>query len=75
MYIKYVFAKEKIKEKIKEFAYEKQEAIGVIEIILILVVLVALVLVFRTQITAIVKTAFATITKDSGTINSSIDIK
>ncbi len=51
----------------KEFM-EEEEAVGIVEIILILVVLIALVLIFRTQIKAIIDKAFATMKADSDTI-------
>lgn len=51
----------------KEFLND-EEAVGVVEIILILVILIALVLIFKTKITAVVNKAFTAITKDSGDI-------
>ncbi|MCR5203401.1 MAG: holin, BlyA family protein [Lachnospiraceae bacterium] len=54
--------------------WEDESGVGIVEIILILVVLVALVLIFRTKITAIVKSAFASITENSGKITKSISI-
>ncbi|WP_343210206.1 Flp1 family type IVb pilin [Anaerolentibacter hominis] len=51
-------------EEIKRFIRE-EDAIGVVEIILILVILIGLVLIFKNQITSIVEKAFKTITKDS----------
>lgn len=47
---------------------QNEEAIGVVEIILILVILIALVLVFKTKITSVVNQAFSNFTKDSGSI-------
>mgnify|MGYP002423953504 FL=1 len=41
---------------------------GVVEVILIIVVLIGLVLIFKTQITAIVKNIFNTISKNAGQI-------
>lgn len=52
---------------LKDFLKE-EDAIGVVEIILILVVLVALVLVFKNQITTVVTNAFKNFSKDSTTI-------
>lgn len=52
---------------IKEFINE-EDGIGVVEIILILVILIALVLLFKNEITAIVKNAFSTIKTDSSSI-------
>ena len=49
---------------IKSFMRE-EEAIGVEEIILILVVLIALVLVFKSKITSVVNSAFKTFNADS----------
>lgn len=51
----------------KEFIKE-EDGIGVVEIILILVILIALVLLFKNEITTIVKNAFSTIKTDSSTI-------
>lgn len=48
--------------------WEEEDAIGVVEIILILVVLIALVLVFKTKITSVVNNAFKSFTKDSKSI-------
>ena len=47
---------------------EEEDAIGVVEIILILVVLIALVLLFKTKITTVVEKAFKSFTKDSTSI-------
>lgn len=54
-------------ETIKQFLKE-EEAIGVVEIILILVILVALVLIFKTKITTVVNSAFTNFSKDSNSI-------
>ena len=48
--------------------WKEEDAIGVVEIILILVVLIALVLVFKGKITTVINKAFKTFTKDSGDI-------
>lgn len=48
--------------------WKDEEAIGVVEIILILVVLVALVLLFKGKITEIIDNAFEAFEKDSGDI-------
>ena len=45
-----------------------EEAIGVVEIILILVVLIALVLLFKDQITKVVSDAFKSFNSDSNEI-------
>ena len=52
---------------VKEFAME-EEAVGVVEIILILVVLISLVIIFKEQLTALVKKILTKITKQSNTI-------
>lgn len=52
---------------IREFI-EEEEGIGVVEIILILVILIALVLLFKNEITSIVKKAFQSIKSDSSSI-------
>ncbi|MCR5585972.1 MAG: holin, BlyA family protein [Lachnospiraceae bacterium] len=57
----------------KTFWYE-EDGVGVVEIILILVILIALIVIFREKITAIVKSAFSSITSDSSTITSKIKI-
>lgn len=49
---------------LREFI-EEEDGIGVVEIILILVILIALVLLFKNEITSIVKNAFSTIKSDS----------
>lgn len=48
--------------------WKEEDAIGVVEIILILVVLVALVLLFKGKITTVVDNAFKAFDKDSGDI-------
>lgn len=52
---------------VKEFAIE-EDAVGVVEIILILVVLISLVIIFKEQLTALVKKILIKITKQSNTI-------
>ena len=49
---------------VKEFAME-EDAVGVVEIILILVVLISLVIIFKEQLTALVKKILTKITKQS----------
>ena len=50
-------------------AYAKDDAgMGTVEIILIIVVLIGLVLIFKTQMTSLVKSIFDTITQKSGSI-------
>lgn len=52
---------------IEEFIRE-EDGIGVVEIILILVILIGLVVIFKKEITSIVKKALQTFTKDSKSI-------
>lgn len=52
---------------IGEFIRE-EDGVGVVEIILILVILIALVLIFKNEITTIVKNAFNSIKSDSSSI-------
>ena len=56
-----------LRRLMREFLRE-EDAVGVVEIILILVVLIALVLIFREKIMAIVNSALSTIETDSNTI-------
>ena len=53
--------------QIKDYMVE-DDAIGVVEIILILVVLIALVLLFKNQITKVVNNAFSSFNDDSSEI-------
>ena len=46
----------------------EEDAVGVVEIILILVVLISLVVIFKEQLTALVKKILAKITKQSNAI-------
>ncbi|MDR1700677.1 MAG: holin, BlyA family protein [Lachnoclostridium sp.] len=48
--------------------WREEDAIGVVEIILILVILIALVLIFKSQISDIVTKAFRSANKDAGSI-------
>lgn len=52
---------------VKEFAME-EDAVGVVEIILILVVLISLVVIFKEQLTSLVKKILSKITKQSNAI-------
>ena len=52
---------------IKNYFLE-EDAIGVVEIILILVILIALVLIFKTKITSVVTKASTNFTRDTGKI-------
>ena len=51
----------------REFATE-EDAVGVVEIILILVVLIGLVIIFKEQLTDLVKSILSKITKQSNSI-------
>lgn len=53
--------------QLKRFLKE-EDGMGVVEIILIIVVLISLVLIFKTQLTAIVKSIFVTITAGAAKI-------
>lgn len=70
--------KNEMKMKLKKYYWnivsKQLEGIGVIEVILILVIIIGLVLIFRTQITAIIQTAFDSINGNAGEINSEIKI-
>ena len=55
---------EENRQELKAFA-AGEEAIGVVEIILILVVLIALVLLFKNQIVKVVNSAFSNFNSDS----------
>ncbi|MDY3015831.1 Flp1 family type IVb pilin [Blautia sp.] len=57
----------KIWELAKSFIME-EDAVGVVEIILILVVLIGLVIIFKEQLTSLVKNILAKITKQSNSI-------
>lgn len=54
-------------ELAKDFLYE-EDAVGVVEIILILVVLIGLVIIFKDQLTSLVKNILSKITKQSNSI-------
>ncbi len=56
-----------IKNYVNQFLHE-EDGIGVVEIILILVVLVGLVIIFKDNITKIVKDVFKEITEDTNEI-------
>jgi hypothetical protein len=51
-----------MKKYIKQFFGSRQDAIGVVEIILILVILIGLVLIFKDQITSLLENILDTIT-------------
>ena len=50
------------------YTLRKDEGIGVVEIILILVVLISLVIIFKSQLTSLVQTIFEKITSESASI-------
>ena len=52
---------------LKEFVQE-EDAVGVVEIILILVVLISLVIIFKDQLTSLVESILSKITKQSNSI-------
>nr|WP_297883430.1 Flp1 family type IVb pilin [uncultured Blautia sp.] len=52
---------------VKEFI-EEEDAVGVVEIILILVVLISLVIIFKEQLTALVRSILSKIAKQSNSI-------
>lgn len=56
-----------LKPLVREFA-EEEDAVGVVEIILILVVLIGLVIIFKEQLTDLVKNILSKITKQSNSI-------
>lgn len=50
------------------FVMEEEDGVGVIELALILVVLIALVLVFKSQLTSLLKNIFSQITNKSNAV-------
>ena len=50
------------------YTLRKDEGIGVVELILILVVLIGLVIIFKSQLTSLVQTIFEKITSESASI-------
>ena len=56
-----------LRRLMREFLWE-EDAAGVVEIILILVVLIALVMIFKDQLTSLVKNILSKITKQSNSI-------
>lgn len=57
----------------KRFCQE-EDGIGIVEIILILVILIMLIVIFRTQITSIIESAFENIKGGSEEVNTKISI-
>ena len=56
-----------LRRLMREFLWE-EDAVGVVEIILILVVLIELVMIFKDQLTSLVKNILSKITKQSNSI-------
>lgn len=56
-----------LRRLMRELLWE-EDAVGVVEIILILVVLIALVMIFKDQLTSLVKNILSKITKQSNSI-------
>ena len=56
-----------LRRLMREFLWE-EDAVGVVEIILILVVPIALVMIFKDQLTSLVKNILSKITKQSNSI-------
>lgn len=71
--------KDKTKQKLKQIYFfittGQLEGVGVIEVILILVIIIGLVLIFRNQIEAIMKNAFASINSDASGISETIVVQ
>ncbi len=57
----------KLKKILKEF-WKEEEAVGLVEIILILVVLIGLVIIFKDQLTSLVRSILSKITSQSNSI-------
>ena len=57
----------KLREFAKDFLQE-EDAVGVVEIILILVVLIGMVMIFKDQLTSLVENILSKITKQSNSI-------
>ena len=64
----------KIRRICNMITQKELDAVGVIEVILILVIIIGLVLIFREQIGDIIETAFASINSDAGGIGEKIEI-
>ena len=56
-----------LRRLMREFLWE-EDAVGVVEIILILVVIIALVMIFKDQLNSLVKNILSKITKQSNSI-------
>ncbi len=64
----------KLEKFFSKFTKEELDAVGVIEVILILVIIIGLVLIFREEIGSIIEAAFASINSDAGDIGQKIEI-
>jgi Flp pilus assembly pilin Flp len=64
----------KTKKFFRDFIHKELDAVGVIEVILILVIIIGLVLIFRNQISDIIEVAFESINSDASGINETIEI-
>lgn len=56
------------KQIVRKFTNTELDAVGVVEVILILVVLIALVIIFQEQLTQLVNNIFSSIRDKAGTI-------
>ncbi|MDF2908674.1 MAG: putative Flagellin, Flp1-like, domain [Herbinix sp.] len=65
----------KIKKFLNKFIHKELDAVGVIEVILILVIIIGLVLIFRNQIGDIIEVAFESINSDASGIGEEIRIE
>ena len=64
----------RIKRFFSNLTQEELDAVGVIEVILILVIIIGLVLIFREEIGKIIQAAFTSINSDAGGIGEKIEI-
>lgn len=64
-----------LKNLYRNITQEELDAVGVIEVILILVIIIGLVLIFREQIGTIIQSAFDSILSDADGINEAIVIE
>ena len=55
--------------------WKEEDGIGIVEIILILVILIMLIVIFRTQITKIIESAFSNSNGGAKDVNTKINIK
>ena len=67
--------KHRVKIFYRNVTKKELDAVGVIEVILILVIIIGLVLIFREQIGTIIQSAFASILSDTEGINEAIVIE